>query len=198
MGLLREIAELPGATAGAAVSAAKSIAGRMKRQESPQALVNENQMRRQRGTTSPGRNAAGFYNSPDLYGGIDNSSWVAELVAELVWPRDLETFQRMRRSDHQVEAILRSIELPIEQGQFAVRAPPEATAEEQTIADAIEDAYLRRLDGGWEMAVRAALTHLAVRVLGARRNLGAARGAGAAKEPVLPAADKHHRRTARR
>ena len=95
-----------------------------------------------------------------LYGGIDNSSWVAELVAELVWPRDLETFQRMRRSDHQVEAILRSIELPIEQGQFAVRPPPDPTAEEQTISDKIEDAYLRRLDGGWEMAVRAALTHL--------------------------------------
>lgn len=125
----------------------------------PKAQVNENQMRRERGTTSPGRNAAGFYNS-GLYGGIDNSSWVAELVAELVWPRDLETFQRMRRSDHQVEAILRSIELPIEQGQFAVRPPPEATAQEQMIADTIEDAYLRRLDGGWEMAVRAALTHL--------------------------------------
>lgn len=115
-------------------------------------------MERRRGTTSPGRSAVGLHSG--FYSGIDNSQWIGELVTDLIWPRDLETYQKMRRSDHQVEAILRSIELPIEQGQFAVRPPPDASAEEQMIAETIEDAYLKRIMGGWTMAVRCALTGL--------------------------------------
>ena len=120
----------------------------------PKALVSENQMRRQRGTTSPGRNAAGFYNS-GLYGGIDNSvpgwrSWSRSSSGRAIWRPSSACAAAITKS----KPSCASIELPIEQG--SVRRAPAAggyRAEEQIISDSIEDAYLRRLDGGWEMAV---------------------------------------------
>ena len=115
-------------------------------------------MQSDRGSSNPGRIGGGLYGG--IYGTVDGSQWDTDQVEALTWPQDLQTYQKMRRSDHQTEAILRSIELPIEQGQFAVRPPPEATDQENMIADAVEDAYLRRLQGGWEMAIRASLTCL--------------------------------------
>ena len=90
-----------------------------------------------------------------LNGLLGDSQWAD--IEQIYWTERLRIWQRMGR-DHMVGGLLRSIELPIEQGTFTVRPPADATELEQRVTELVEQWYLRAID--WKLAVRAALTAL--------------------------------------
>jgi hypothetical protein len=55
--------------------------------------------------------------------GYQQTFWAAlefEETPELVWPRSIEVFDRMRRQDAQVGSVLRAVTLPIRRTQWRI------------------------------------------------------------------------------
>jgi len=90
-----------------------------------------------------------------LHGGFGDSRWAD--IDSVWWQERLRIWRRMGR-DHLVAGLLRSIELPIEQGTFTIRPPTDPSAAETDIADMVEQWYLRDIE--WKTAMRGALTAL--------------------------------------
>lgn len=68
-------------------------------------------------------------------------------------------FDKMRRSDHQVRAVLSAITLPIRQAEYFVEPASEAEADVQ-LATRIQDALLKEMSIPWDDTVRHALLML--------------------------------------
>ena len=82
-----------------------------------------------------------------------------EHVKELHGRRGLTLYDRMRRSDYQVAAVLRAVTLPIRQGTWSVD-PAGKSDEERTIAERCERAMFHDMSTTWDDAVRWALLML--------------------------------------
>lgn len=87
-----------------------------------------------------------------------------EYNQELNGQKGAETFDKMRRSDAQISAVLMAMELPIRNAYWFIEAATdedgEIPEESQKIADFVEDAIFNKMEDGWDTKLREILTFL--------------------------------------
>ena len=86
-----------------------------------------------------------------------------EYLAELTWPRDLQIYDKMRRSDSQVQCMLLAMELPIRSTKWFVEPFSEDSKDKQVAQEVESNLFSGPPDGmtqNWEDFLRLALTML--------------------------------------
>jgi len=84
---------------------------------------------------------------------------IDELVPELRWPRDLDTYDRMRKTDGTIQALLRALKLPLRSASWEID-PASDGAPDVKIADFVRWNLFHGLSHTWRRHVREALTFL--------------------------------------
>lgn len=88
-----------------------------------------------------------------------------EYNQELAGPSGMEVYDKMRRSDAQVSAVLMAMELPIRSGYWFIDPArdedDEVSSKDQEIADFIDKAIFSKMKDGWDNKLREILTMLA-------------------------------------
>ncbi len=82
-----------------------------------------------------------------------------ELVPELSWPRDLDTYDRMRRTDGTIQALLRALKLPLRSATWEID-PASADAADAMVADFVRWNLFEGLSHSFKRHIREALTCL--------------------------------------
>lgn len=83
-----------------------------------------------------------------------------EYLPELRWPRSLRVYDRMRRSDGQIQALLLALELPIRATRWYVEPASQAPRDVE-IAEFVEDNLFSGLVNTWDDTLRLILTMFA-------------------------------------
>lgn len=88
-----------------------------------------------------------------------------EYNQELAGPSGMEVYDKMRRSDAQISAVLMAMELPIRSGFWSIdparNEDDEVDEADQEIADFIDEAIFSKLKDGWDNKLREILTMFA-------------------------------------
>lgn len=82
-----------------------------------------------------------------------------EYVPELTGRRALDTYDRMRRSDPVIAALLRALKLPILGATYSI-VPPSGSENDQTVAAFVRWNLFEGMSMSWQEHVRQLLTHL--------------------------------------
>lgn len=95
-----------------------------------------------------------------ISGGVFRQFLDHEYLSELRWPASLRVYDRMRRSDAQVQAVLLALELPIRSTRWFVE-PASTDSRDVQIAEEIEGNLFEGLATTWDDTLRSALTMFA-------------------------------------
>jgi hypothetical protein len=83
-----------------------------------------------------------------------------EFNRRLVWPLNLDEYEKMRRTDPTVRWMLALISTPIRAALWNIEPPENPTPEEMEATCFARHAIFEELDGGWDEHLRQALTYL--------------------------------------
>lgn len=95
-----------------------------------------------------------------ISGGVFRQFLDHEYLSELRYPASLRVYDRMRRSDAQIQAVLLALELPIRSTRWYMK-PASESARDKQIADDVEKNLFEGLSTTWDDTLRSALTMFA-------------------------------------
>src|SRR4051794_36279058 len=67
----------------------------------------------------------------------DTGGWwsIVESTPELIWPRNIRVYDQMRRTDPQVQSVLRAVTLPIRRTMWSIDPGPASDEVTRFVAD---------------------------------------------------------------